>query len=107
MPLDGSNYETELTRWLVEGRKNLLRVGWHPGPGAHGVGGVCMLAALPVWGRENWKVIAIADVLSRAIDYLHGSPLTSPSVAMFNDTPGRTLDEVLAVYDLAIAISRE
>ena len=103
MPLDGSNYETEVTRWLIDGRENLLRLGWCSG-GAYGSSGsVCMLAALPVWGRVNDHMERAADVLQAAIYQIFADKM---AIAAWNDIPGRTLDEVIAVYDRAIEISR-
>jgi len=107
MPLDGSNYETELTRWLIEGRENLLRLGWCS-EGAYGSSGsVCMLAALPVWGRVNDSVQQAHCALEDAIGQLFGRDHIPLGVAYWNDMPVRTLDEVIAVYDRAIEISRK
>lgn len=104
MPFDGSTYETEVTRWLIEGRENLLRYGWHPGPGAVGSQGrVCMLAALPVWGRLPEQVERTTEVLLDALEQLGHEHNGHPSY--WQDMPGRTLGEVLAVYDRAIEIS--
>jgi len=104
MPLDGSTYETEETRWLMEGRENLLRWGWCQNA-AQGLGGtVCMLAALPIWGRSFEPMARAERILLAAIEAL-GYPRAT-SAAGWQDASGRTIDEVLAVYSRAIVISR-
>lgn len=104
MPLDGSTYETDETLWFIQGRETLLRCGWSTGS-ANGHGGsVCIMAALPVWGRQKSKVDQANAILVKAIAELGFGQYDH--AVRFNEHPGVTFDDVLAVYDRAIEISR-
>jgi hypothetical protein len=97
MPFDGSKYVTDspVTQMLIAARQQVER-GWCQ----HLMrqrGSACMIGSLAISDYDQF-VDAEALLLQaiRSLGYRHSS------VAAFNDDLGRTKDQVLRVFDLAI-----
>jgi hypothetical protein len=63
-------------------------------------GSVCMIGSLTITDYEEY---CIAEELM--LEAIHGLGYAYPSVVAFNDAPRRTKEQVLEVYDTAIALS--
>lgn len=83
---------------LRAGRNIIDRLGWRQGPYNLGGGRRCAQDALIVVSApDNDKIDASDALLAQAI------ALGVRSVVTWNDAPGRTKEDVLALYDKAIA----
>jgi hypothetical protein len=100
MPFDGNDYERAplVTQMLIEGRQRLEN-GWSQRV-MRQRGSVCMIGSLAI---TDYEVFALAEQLILAA--IHESGHTYSSVVAFNDDLCRTKEEVLEVYDTAIALS--
>jgi hypothetical protein len=100
MPFDGSRFETvrPVTRMLIEGRQQVA-TGWCQGS-MRQRGAACMIGSLAVSDYDQFA--AAEALLLEAIRKLGHS---HPTVAGFNDDPQRTKEQILQVYDRAIAES--
>jgi hypothetical protein len=101
MPFDGNDYSATVlpvTQMLTVGREQVKR-GWCQGS-MRQRGSACMIGSLVV---DDFDVFTNAESLLlsaiRQLGYAHAS------VASFNDDLHRTKDQVLDVYDRAIAES--
>jgi hypothetical protein len=101
MPFDGTEFKLPaITTMLMAGRETLLRRGWVQ-HFTRTWSGVCMIGSLTDYTHSQFH--EAATFLLRAIEDLgYGRP---GSVPAFNDAPGRTLGQVIAVYDRAIELS--
>lgn len=111
MPFDGTQLN-ETAQHLLRAKQYLLDHGWCS-YGAEGDNGtVCV--AMAMWragkggrsakGVDAGRCAETANIFVRAI----GHPkVEMPGILIggWNDTPGRTLDEVLATFDRAIALA--
>lgn len=92
-----------LAERLHAGKKRLQRLGWVQGDAA--VFAVentscCAATALGPLGYDDYGEISTAcRFFERTLGLAEGS------IAAWNDEPGRTLEEVLAAYDKAIAVA--
>ncbi len=77
---------------LRKTRENLVRYGWCQGEYVNSDGRHCLLGATPTWGFSF-----VRDALVEMV----GSDFRP---AVWNDMPGRTEEEVLALLDQAIRI---
>lgn len=96
MPFDAATQESELVRDLRAARAYLVEHGWCQGRGRDDAGRVCAIGAFnaviaPIPGNGG-RVRAVAAALS----------MLSEGILTWNDAPGRTVDDVLALYDRAI-----
>lgn len=97
MPYDGTEI-SETARQLISARDYMAEHGWCQKNLQDPEGRVCMDGAL----RQTGASIASLEALRRAIG--SGSYFQDyASVHRFNDWPGRTEAEVLAMWDRAIA----
>ncbi|MBS0524554.1 MAG: hypothetical protein JSS04_13080 [Proteobacteria bacterium] len=96
MPFDGKNRTASpLTHMLADGRQQLDR-GWCQHRSRQR-GSVCMIGSLPI--RDYDMFVAAERLLLEAIlDLGHAQT----SIVDFNDSPARTKQQVLQVYDRAI-----
>ena len=97
MPFDGVKYVTAspVTQMLMEAKQQVER-GWCQ----HFMrqrGSVCMIGSLTI---NDYSQYLDAEALLR--EAIRGLGYAHSSVASFNDDRGRSKDEVLKVYDLAI-----
>ncbi len=102
MPLDGAQLNPT-AQHLINAKIFLQERGWCP-DGAFGEGGtVCIAAAIgETCGRAGCG--RALSVMSRTI----GVELYSDiAIGRWNDTPGRTIEEVLNAFDRAIALAME
>jgi hypothetical protein len=90
MPFDGKNV-SEIARSLIEAKDYIQRNGWCQGDFSVG-DSVCAVGALNAIGDYSDETI---DALAMAIG--------GCNIPLWNDVPERTLDDVLAAYDRAIA----
>jgi len=100
MPFDGADYQilSPVTEMLIKGRQRAQN-GWSQ----HIMrqrGSVCMIGSLTI---TDYEVFAIAEELM--LEAIHGLGYACPSVVAFNDDLRRTKEQVLEVYDTAIALS--
>ena len=105
MPFDGKDlspkYLSPVACALMRGRSRIER-GWCQGKMASPTG-VCAIGALSgavVYGHEAERAVKI---LNLAIG--EGSSQSWHDVIRWNDAPGRTKEEVLDLYDRAIALA--
>lgn len=94
------------TRLIRETKKILVEEGWRQGGGDYSRGPRCILhalakAAFRIGDASRKEVRNAIRVLGRLTG---GDPKIEPT--NWNDTPGRTVDEVLALCDQAIAEDR-
>jgi hypothetical protein len=81
--------------------RELVANGWHRGWTRKLIGDKYHFCALGAMTEAWWSArdrVALSDVLSR----FHAALPPGFGVAGFNDAPGRTKEEVLAVFDKAI-----
>ncbi len=98
MPLDGTQVTNPVIEALREGRKRIER-GWCQRCSLSKAGEVCALGALG--DQFGWiMVTAATDALQKAA----GASCLS-TISRWNDSPGRTQADVLALYDRAIAMA--
>lgn len=98
MPLDSVGFLTGVVADLVAGRDYIKRNGWCQHQSRDGMR-VCALGGLLEVTPDNARQDAACVALARALRASLGQPR---EVAGWNDEPGRTIDDVLALYDLAI-----
>lgn len=104
MPFDITTYETPLVRDLRVARAWLAKYGWCQHDFMNDRREVCAFGAIRitlVWFRvtspaDTQRATAVYDALARV------SGETWFDLAKWNDTPGRTFDEVLNLFDRAI-----
>ena len=80
-----------ISQTLTEARATLIEKGWCQDFAETEDGKMCL-------AQSAWKYETEADVWTLLYTALGGKSLVT-----WNDTPGRTFEEVLAVYDKAIA----
>jgi len=100
MPFDGANYQilSPVTHMLIDGRQRVQN-GWSQ-RAMRQRGSVCMIGSLTI---TDYEVFAIAEKLM--LEAIHELRYTYSSVVAFNDDLRRTKEQVLEVYDIAIALS--
>jgi hypothetical protein len=100
MPFDGTDYQilSPVTRMLIDGRKRVQN-GWSQRI-MRQRGSVCMIGSLTI---TDYEVFAVAEKL--ILEAIHELGYTYSSVVAFNDHLCRTKEQVLEVYDIAIASS--
>ncbi len=97
-PAAGRLVEASAVTALEHGRDNLARCGWLQDGMGDAERGFCTVGAL----------LADHDVTSDALVYLAKAiGVDASKVDDWNDTPGRTVTEVLDAYDHAIKFARE
>jgi hypothetical protein len=105
MPLDGTNFvelDTDITKVLIKARDYLVEHGWCQGAMENRSGQVCIFGAVYIVGEFNSSV---DPTFSRVMFALKN--ITKDSAQRWNDEPGRTQEEVVSLFDQAIAISRK
>jgi hypothetical protein len=101
MPFDVSGYETHsLVTDMLRGGRRKVEAGWCQ-ERMRRAGSVCMIGALSVTDYDSF--VQAEELFLQAIRLLG---YTFTSVPSFNDEPGRTQREVLAVFNRAIELSR-
>src|ERR1051325_10189007 len=98
MPLDGT-YSLPLTRILLDGRAQIER-GWVQHY-THTRSGVCLIGSLHDAPDSSSSLAAQMFLLAAVKE----TGFAKESLPLFNDAPGRTKEEILAVYDRAIELS--
>jgi len=100
MPFDGTDYQilSPATHMLIDGRRR-VQTGWSQRI-MRQRGSVCMIGSLTI---TDYEVFAVAEQL--ILEAIHELGYAHSSVVAFNDDPCRTKEQVLEVYDLAIASS--
>lgn len=98
MPFDGSNflYQNAVTQLLIEGRARVEQ-GWCRHAYQKRTGEVCMAGALGVRNALSVNVLQY-DAIQRLRVAINGRDIEE-----FNDARGRTKEDILEVYDRAIA----
>lgn len=76
---------------LIEVRQLLIDKGWCQHFSENDLGQYCLMGALSIVGDPNDEA------------YIYLYPLTNYGVSRWNDAPGRTFEEVIALLDKAIA----
>jgi hypothetical protein len=101
MPFDGTTYEiaSPVTHMLAEGKDRVQR-GWCQQT-MRQRGSVCIIGSLKVLDFESF--VQAENLLLDAVNLL-GYP--QRTVRDFNDDISRTKEQVLAVYDKAIELSK-
>ncbi len=102
MPFDGANFQilSPVTQMLMDGRQRVQN-GWSQRI-MRRRGSVCMIGSLTI---TDYEVYRIAEEL--ILEAIHGLAYAYSSVVAFNDDPYRTKEQVLEVYDTAIALSMQ
>ena len=104
MPFDGTQLN-ETAAHLLRAKQYIEEHGWCPaGQGPFLGQTVCMVQAL---GRTSAGPVFRLPALFH-LGHAIGCPasyIDGHSVGVWNDTPGRTLDEVYAAFDRAIALA--
>ena len=95
MPFDGIEL-SPITKTLMKGRKR-IEAGWCQGAFRMG-GAVCAVGAV----SEDPDDPVVSTAL-KVLESAFGSAVTD--IPEWNDSPDRTKEEVLALYDRAIALS--
>ena len=100
MPFDGTDYQilSPVTHMLIDGRQRVQN-GWSQRI-MRQRGSVCMIGSLTI---TDYEVFAIAEKL--ILEAIRELGYAYSSVVAFNDDLGRTKEQVLEVYDIAIASS--
>jgi hypothetical protein len=100
MPFDGANYQilSPVTHMLMDGRQRVQN-GWSQGV-MRQRGSACMIGSLTI---TDYEVFAVAENLM--IEAIHELGYPYSSIVPFNDDLRRTKEQVLEVYDTAIALS--
>ncbi len=96
MPFDGTTY-LPVVELLAEGRRK-IEAGWCQGK-IRERGAVCMMGALR---SQNFATIKAAEARLRKVILRAGF---ARGIVEFNDFPGRTKGQVLAIFDAAIALT--
>lgn len=101
MPLDSVGFLTGVVAGLIAGRDYIKRNGWCQNQTRDGMR-VCAYGAIfeTIGPRAGGQREEACAALQRALDAKLGHGAVA--VAGWNDEPGRTIDDVLALYDLAI-----
>ncbi len=97
MPFDGSKLD-DVTCLLIEGHEHVER-GWCQGA-CYRDGAVCMLGALGF--RNDRRPEAEPLTVQKAMTRLEHA-IGTHAIGAWNDAAGRTKEEVLRVFDIAIA----
>lgn len=101
MPYDGSEFKfDETTQVLIEARCRIAEDWWDGSAPFHGH---CAVWAISRQRGVNAMIFPALEHLERAIYGYNSEPCLR--VRSWNDEPGRTKEEVLAVYDAAIVAS--
>jgi hypothetical protein len=102
MPFDGANYQilSPVTQMLMDGRQRVQN-GWSQRI-MRRRGSVCMIGSLTI---TDYEVYCIAEEF--ILEAIHGLGYAYSSVVAFNDDPFRTKEQVLEVYETAIALSMQ
>ncbi len=103
MPLDGSQLNPAVQH-LINAKNYLQEHGWCPN-GAGGEGGtVCIATAIAITTTGDRFPAEVISAISRTIG-VH--PPIGVAIGVWNDAPGRTIEEVLDAFDRAIALAME
>jgi hypothetical protein len=94
-PTKKLGHKESLLSCLQHARDRLVH-GWCQHVPIDGNGNVCMSGAILI-EEAAFADSIIIECIQLLADELHASGIVS--VARYNDTPGRTIDEVLGVYD--------
>lgn len=84
---------------LLEAKNKILMNGWRQGVGRNDQGRYCVLGAVG-------EVTGISETFHEANKYL-GSVIDQRFIFTWNDTPGRTQQEVLDAFDAAISLAKD
>lgn len=95
MPFDDTDLSI-VTKTLLMARDRIER-GWCQGQ-AHAPHGVCLLGALYDAPGEKARKMAV----SRMMIAIKNTGFAAGSISEYNDVPGRTKEEILAIIDDAI-----
>jgi hypothetical protein len=100
MPFDDTSVRTNFVAKTLLGGRKWIEWGWVQHH-AFTPNGVCLAGSL--YDAPNNEVrVAAFMILQQAIKE---TGFATGSLSVYNDTPGRTKDEILAVYDRAIELS--
>jgi predicted amidohydrolase len=100
MPFDGTQVN-ETAAHLMRAKRYIEEHGWCPLGVRDNIGRVCVVAALNVGVDYD----AMQPALRRLCEAAGEDDLFH--LARWNDTPGRTVEEVYAAFDRAIALAME
>lgn len=112
MPLDGSNYEQEdeVLDLLRRARERVaISGGWCQGV-AYGIAGSnCLLAALQVEREYGFDLYPVIDLIVAEMPeswklLADFGARRAALIVNYNDVPGRTQAEIVALFDRAIAM---
>jgi hypothetical protein len=100
MPFDGTKLG-DVARTLIRAREILDIQGWCPNGATDDEGRVCVVAAIN--SVRSYSIISATAItfIRKAID----SNDKDLGIGRWNDTPGRTIEEVHAVFDRAIGLA--
>jgi hypothetical protein len=100
MPFDGAHYQvlSPVTQMLIDGRQR-VEDGWSQRV-MRRRGAVCMVGSLTITDYEDY-----CSAEQSMLEAIHALGYAYSSVVAFNDDPRRTKEQVLEVYDTAIALS--
>lgn len=111
MPFDNAGFLTGVVADLIAGRDYIKRNGWcqnasRSGSRVCGFGGIfAVTGGHTSTPAEAARRQAACEALQRALDVKIGR-VKSWSFGAWQDEPGRTVDDILALYDLAIELER-
>jgi hypothetical protein len=89
----------EVAAHLMRAKRYIEEHGWCPFGPRDDIGAVCMVAALGADYGPRWPALRrLCEAAGESDGY---------SLARWNDTPGRTIEEVYAAFDQAIALAME
>jgi len=89
---------------LTEARRQIKKRGWAQGQGVDAEGHICAAQAIGMNSGSNEVAMATWALM---IEIRERTRLPYDSIPMWNDAPGRTIEEVLATFDGAILRSTE
>jgi hypothetical protein len=98
MPFDGAQLN-EAAAHLLRAKEYILDHGWCWGASRGDNGTVCVVVALGDTAQD--RLFAAVPYFTRAV----GVEDKTGNIAAWNDTPGRTVHEVLVAFDRAIALA--
>ena len=107
MPFDGAQLN-ETAAHLLRAKEYILDHGWCWGAPHGDSGTVCVVVALGATAQDRPFAAAPYFAACAAVPYFTravGVEDKTGNIAAWNDTPGRTVHEVLAAFDRAIALA--
>lgn len=91
-----------VTQALIDGRRSLVANGWCQSTSLDGQGRMCAWGAI-VYGKTK---VACYNAVSAELRLALPEAFSHETVPYYNDHPTTTFDDILALYDRAIARAR-